>query len=423
MKKIIVRGPALSRSGYGEQTRFALRALRKHQDKFDIYLVPTNWGATSWVTEDDEERRWLDTLIQKTVVYIQQSPAFDISLQVTIPGEFERIAPYNIGYTAGIETTKVSQQWLEKTHLVNKIIVPSEHSKSVFETSSWQRVDPRTNQQVNITCASPVEVVNFPVKNVEPEKIDLKLSTDFNFLCVAQWGIRKNVESTIRWFVEEFHNDSDVGLVLKANLAKNCLIDKRHCESRLKGLLSQYPERRCKIYQLHGAMSEGEMTSMYTHPKIKAIVSTTHGEGFGLPLFEAAYNGLPVVAPNWSGQKDFLYAPVKDKKTKKIKSKPLFLKVDYSLEPIQPEAVWENILIPESSWAVPREGSYKQCLRKLYKNYTTYKSQAGKLKKYLQKELSEQNQYNNFIESFGVDLGTPQMWHVNDLPKNIEVHN
>ena len=196
--KLLFKGPLLTRSGYGEQSRFALRALRAHQDKYDIYLVTTSWGATSWLTEDDDERRWFDNLLHKTIAYTQQNGAFDASLQVTIPGEWEQLAPYNVGYTAGIETTRLSPQWLEKTYVVDKIIVPSEHSKSVFETTSWEGTDQRTNQQVKLTCVKPVDVVSFPVKNIEPEKIDLPFSTDFNFLCVAQWGPRKNVEKTIQ---------------------------------------------------------------------------------------------------------------------------------------------------------------------------------------------------------------------------------
>ena len=53
------------------------------------------------------------------------------------------------------------------------------------------------------------------------------------------------------------------------------------------------------------------MANLYAHPKIKAYVSLTHGEGYGLPLFEAAYHGIPIIAPDWSGHLDFLYMPVK----------------------------------------------------------------------------------------------------------------
>ena len=65
MKKVLVRGPALSRSGYGEHARYVLRALRSSED-VDLYLVNTNWGETSWLFEDNEERKWIDSLLMKT---------------------------------------------------------------------------------------------------------------------------------------------------------------------------------------------------------------------------------------------------------------------------------------------------------------------------------------------------------------------
>ena len=85
MKKIVVKGPALSQSGYGEHTRFVLRSLRSRPDLFDIYFININWGQTSWIYEDSEERRWIDFLLGKTIQHTQQKGEFDISLQVTVP--------------------------------------------------------------------------------------------------------------------------------------------------------------------------------------------------------------------------------------------------------------------------------------------------------------------------------------------------
>ena len=101
-KKIFVRAPCLSQSGYGEQSRFALRALKSREDIFDIYIQPIPWGKTGWVWENNEFRRWMDSRIIQTQIALQQknlSP--DISLQITIPNEFEKLCPVNIGYTAG----------------------------------------------------------------------------------------------------------------------------------------------------------------------------------------------------------------------------------------------------------------------------------------------------------------------------------
>ena len=101
-KKILLKAPLLTRSGYGEQARFALRSLRSREDLYDIFIQPLQLGQTSWTNEVNEERLWIDQTIEKTIAFIQEGGTFDMSLQVTIPNEFEKLAGYNIGYTAGI---------------------------------------------------------------------------------------------------------------------------------------------------------------------------------------------------------------------------------------------------------------------------------------------------------------------------------
>ena len=296
MKTILVKGPALSRSGYGEQTRFALRSLRAHKDRFNILLQNIPWGHTGWITESGEERDWFDHLIGKTQHHINQRLPIDMSLQVTIPNEWEKIAPINIGYTAGIEATKVSPQWIEKAALMDKIIVVSNHSKQVYENTVYEAVIEQTGEKTEFRINTPVEAVNYPVRSLETEDIDVNLDYDFNFLTVAQLGPRKNIGNTINWFLQEFHDD-EVGLVLKTNLANCSTTDSMHTQAKLASILSNYPDRKCKVYLLHGDLTLGQMNSLYTNPKIKAYVTHTHGEGFGIPIFEAAYHGMPVIAP------------------------------------------------------------------------------------------------------------------------------
>jgi len=395
IKKVLVRGPALTRSGYGEHTRFLLRSLRRHEDKFDIYLHTTNWGETGWLKDDDEERKWLDSLLVKTLEYQQKNANYDISFQVTIPNEWERLAPINIGVTAGIETTKVAPVWLERANIMDKIIVVSKHAKQGFINTVYEGVHKETNNRTILKCDTPIEIVHYPVKEYKKIDLDLNLETEFNFLSMAQWGPRKNLDNTIKWFVEEFI-DQNVGLVLKIFGKNNSIIDRREGESKLKKLLDNYPQRKCKIYFLHGDMTEQELDSLYKHPKIKALVSLTHGEGFGLPIFEAAYNGMPVIAPDWSGHVDFLYMP---KKEKNNKLRPMFAKVDYDLKPILKEAIWEGVLQADSMWCYPQQGSYKMKLRDVYKNYGRYKKSATQLKEYILENFSSEKQHNWFVDA------------------------
>ena len=419
MSKIVVRGPALSRSGYGEHTRFLLRSLRKHEDVLDIYLLNVPWGQTGWIWEDDEERRWIDNILGKTSVYINQGGAFDLSAQVTIPNEWEKLAPINIGVTAGIETTKVSPQWIEKSTVVDKIVTISAHAKNVYENTSYQARNEATGEIINdFKCTTPIEVVHYPIRDFEPAEVDLQLDYDFNFLTIAQISPRKNIHNTIKWFVETF-KEQKVGLVVKLNIKCNSYQDRCETVKGLSALLENHKDRKCKVYLLHGSMTDHEMSALYKNPKIKSYLTLAHGEGFGLPIFEAVCNELPVIAPDWSGHVDFLYVPVKDKKTKKEKLKAHYADVKYSLKPVQNDAVWDGVLQKDSMWCYAEEGSYKNRLREVYKDYNRFKSQAKKLNKWVRENFSAEGQYDKFYQCFEEYIDTDSKQEVDEMFKKL----
>ena len=400
-KKILVRGPCLTRSGYGEHARFVIRSLRTSEDIFDIYIIPVNWGQTGWTAEDSEERKWLDQRIKTTAVYVQQKGQFDISLQITIPNEWEQLAPVNIGVTAGIETTKVAPVWLEKANMMDKIITISEHSKWGFVNTKYQGQNSQTGEPMTLACTKPVEIVHYPVKTYErlPE-LELSLDCDFNFLAVAQQGPRKNLENTIKWFVEE-NIDQKVGLVVKTFIKNGSIVDREHTEKMLSMILAKYPERKCKVYLLHGDLTDAEMHSLYIHPQIKAMVSLTHGEGYGLPLFEAAYSGMPVIAPGWSGKCDILSAPFQGSKKKKggNKKHPYFAEVDYGIGTVEQSAVWEGVIVRDSQWCNPEEGSYKMRLRQVRKQYSKWKKKAEALQKWVLENFESEKVHTQMAEN------------------------
>ncbi len=390
-KKILLRAPLLTRSGYGEQARFALRSLRAHEDEFDIFIQPLEWGKTSWINDLNEEREWIDQTIEKSIYFIQQGGKFDYSLQVTVPNEFENIADVNIGYTAGIETTKVAPQWLEKSNIMDRLIVVSNHSKEVFEKTVYTAVNQTTKEEVPYTLQTPVDVVNYPVKKYDslPE-LELNLEYDFNFLCISQMGPRKNLPNLIKWFVKEFKDD-EVGLVIKTNIMKNSLVDRLATEDRIKKVIaSETKDKKCKVYLLHGDMTDEEIHSLYLHGKIKSFVSFTHGEGFGLPLFEAAYSGLPVVAPGWSGQCDFLFDENK---------KSHFYNVAFDIQPIQEDAVWDGVVQKDSMWSFAREDSARNQMRKCYEDVSAGNVTACEYATELSERFEENKLYDQFVDS------------------------
>jgi len=208
MKKVVVRGPALSHSGYGEHARFVLNSLKKFPEHFDVYLINVNWGATSWIDHDDEQRQWIDSLIHKTIEYTQNGGTFDLSVQVQLPNEFEKIAPYNIGITAGSESTKISPEFLKGTYTVDKIITISQHAKYGFDNTTYDATDNRTGQSFTAKCEVPVEVIGYPVKPTKKDrKFKLELKHDFNFLAIGTLIPRKNLENTIKCFVQQLKDE------------------------------------------------------------------------------------------------------------------------------------------------------------------------------------------------------------------------
>ena len=389
-KKVLVRGPVLSQSGYGEQARFALRALKSREDLFDVFILPISWGKTGWVWEESELRKWMDERITLTQVLIQRKElSADISLQITIPNEFEKIAETNIGYTAGIETNRCSPQWLPKCNDMDRVLVVSNHAKTSLVNTVAQATNNQTGETFPYRIEKPVNVVWENTPRHEPEEIQgFNPKHDFNFLSVSQVSPRKNFANMVKWFVEEFI-DQEVGLVLKTNLASNCSMDYEKIKKHIEILLSDYKDRKCSVYILHGDLTPGQMTGLYQHKKIKGMINIAHGEGFGLPMFEAAREGLPITTIGWSGQLDFLHHDGKD----------YYNSISYTLQPIQQEAVWPGVLEKESMWANAKQGSYKMSLRKLYKNYDKFKEQAVELQDIVTDKFSDEKLYKLFCDN------------------------
>ncbi len=393
LKKVLVKGPALSRSGYGEQTRFAIRALRTRPDLFDIYVFNIPWGRTGHVSDTSEEIQFIKDSTLKTQMAVDNKMQFDVSLQVTVPHEFEKIAPVNIGYTAGIETTRVSPEWIQKSNeTTDGLIVVSNHSKKVFEQTKYDAKDRNGNEIKGWGLQVPVEVVNYPVALAEPEELAIDFKTSVNFLAVAQWGPRKNLDNTIKWFVEAFADNEDVGLVLKTNVASDSIMDREMVTKRLKTILSEYPDKKCSVYLIHGELTAGQLAWLYEHPTMNSLINIGHGEGYGLPLFEAAYRGLPLITTTWSGQMDFICKP-----NKKGKLVPRVNRVLYDIETVQKRAVWKGVIQADSKWAYAKESSFKNALKEAIEKKTHWENEAQALKNHILENFTEEKIYNDFV--------------------------
>lgn len=387
MKSVLLRGPVFSKSGYGEHTRQIYRYLREQNVKISIESL--NWGYTPWFVKSSDYFGLIGEMQEKCSR--DPSEKYDVTIQCQLPNEWDpNLGNFNIGVTAGVETDFANPSWT--TVDVNKmdlVLVPSEFTKSSFE----KLVKPRTEIKV-----VPESYYDELLTDSQKSEAEEALVTDFNFLTVgvltgtSPETDRKNLFYLIKWFVEEFKNDKNVGLVIKTNKGRDTEIDKVATTRLLAQVLSEVGHTGFpRVYLLHGEMSRPDMRDLYKSEKIKAYISATRGEGFGLPLLEAAVSGLPVIATNWSAHTEFL-------------NRGKWISLDFDLKEVADSKIDDQIFIKGSKWAEVREDDFKRKLRNFYKKPGLPKEWAKNLSGNLKKEYSIESIKNHYHEAIGDHL-------------------
>lgn len=342
-KKVLLRGPLLTQSGYGVHSRQIAKWLLSRDD-LDVEVQALPWGDTPWIIDDNWDSGFIGRIMQKTVD--PNGKLYDVTVQIQLPNEWDpKLGKVNIGVTAGVESDRANPEWASACNRMSMVIVPSKHSEASLKNAGHVSV--------------PVHVVpeSFSSAILE-EKVtqidELEFSTPFNFLIFGQItgnnpeNDRKNMFYSIKWLCEVFKNDPDVGVVIKTNSGRNTNIDRKVVSQMLRGLLNEVRKTPFpKVHLLHGDMSDHEVASLYRHPKVKALVAATRGEGYGLPILEAAASGLPVIATGWSGHTDFL-------------SNGKYIDLNYKLETVHQSRLDGKIFVQGSKWANVSEEDFKK---------------------------------------------------------------
>ena len=429
MKKLmLITAPVTSRSGYGDHARDLVHSFIEH-DKFDIKIWDVPWGEcprNALDAENENDRKLLSRILKEPSVDRQP----EVYVDIRIPNEFETHGKFNIGITAGIETTIVSQEWIEGCNKMDLIIVPSKHSKNGFLQSIYDKVknlpDGKKEKIGELRLEKPMEVlfegadedIYKPLKEKEIDNqflndINEKIKEDFAFLFVGQWGKgnfgedRKDIFKLIKIFFEAFANKKEQpALVLKTNGATYSIMDREECISKIKQVKEMFPSdwKLPNVYLLHGSLSDVEMNYLYNHPKMKTFVSITHGEGFGRPLLEASMVGLPVIASNWSGHVDFL-----DENNS--------LLIGGDLKEIPNSVVWKSILVKGSGWFNCNENMVYKALNYSFNELEDIETKANNLMKKNREKFTLKNMSKKLDDIINSHLkGLPQQVELN-LPK------
>lgn len=383
MKTVILRGPALTQSGYGVHCRQVARWLLSRQD-LDVKFNILPWGDTPWLLDESLHDGLVGKIMSRNV---DSNARADVSFQLQLPNEWDsRIAKYNVGMTAGVETDRCNPEWIGKCNDMQRVIVPSSHAATTLQNSGKITVplDVIPESYIDSIDLDPVSLPVMP-----------QFSTNFNFLVFGQLtgnnphNDRKNTFYTIKWLCETFKNDPDVGIVIKTNMGRHSKIDKNLVKSLLSGVLAECRQGPGpKVHLIHGDMNDEEVTALYRHPQIKALVALTRGEGYGLPILEAAACGLPVIATNWSGHLDFL-------------KRGKFISVFYQLSDVHPSRIDGQIFVKGSRWANPSEEDAKKRILKFREQPSIPKEWATDLSVKLRESYNFSNvskMYDNLLK-------------------------
>jgi hypothetical protein len=369
----IISSPFDTYSGYGARSRDIIKAIIQ-SDKYDVKLISQRWGQTAWGFCNDNPE-W--AFLQNHILNAPQLPKQpEIWMQITVPNEFQPVGKYNIGVTAGIETTICAPEWIEGVNRMNLTLVSSKHSKKVFEDSKFEKRNQQTNQvEGTIKLQKPIEVlfegadldIYKTIEQNQIQNINLdSINEDFAYLFVGHWlsgdlgEDRKNVGLLIKAFYETFKNKSKKpALILKTALAGSSYVDREEILKRIKIIKKTVSSKDLpNIYLLMGDFSDSEMNELYNHPKVKSMVCLTKGEGFGRPLLEFSLTKKPILSTNWSGHIDFL-------------NKDFVTLLNGNLTQIHPSAA-NQFLLKDSQWFAPDQGQIGYYLKDMFENYKNY---------------------------------------------------
>ena len=379
-------GPCASVSGYGAHARDLVRCII-NMNKYDIKILSLRWGNTPLSSLETGKD---DDLISRLLPNPQLQKPPEIVFQLTVPNEFNPAGQYNIGCTAGIESTIAPANWIEGMNRMNINIVPSEFAKNTFTHSIYTKNSQQTNQPIGQLKLEKDIAVIFEgcdtniYKRIDEKQISQELNgklsfvkEDWAFLMVGHWlqGVmgqdRKDIGMTIKIFFEAFKNKPNPpALIVKTSSATFSILDRDEMLKRITEIKNSIQDAKTlpNVYLLHGQLSDAEMNELYNHPKVKAMVTLTKGEGFGRPLLEFSMSGKPIIASGWSGHLDFL-------------DKDLTILLPGKIDKVHESAV-NDFILKDSQWFTADYNVAAGALVDVYTNYTKYASNAKKMSYY-----------------------------------------
>ena len=421
----VISAPPDTYSGYGARSRDFIKAVYElKKDEWDIQVIPQRWGSTAWgfLEDNKEEWGWMMPLLLKGPLTKQP----DIWFQITVPNEFQHIGRVSIGVTAGIETTVCDASWIEGVNRMDMTLVSSVHAKTVFESTTYAKND---NPNAQIKLEKPVEVLfegvdlnkYFAIADEELPESDLVLQLDdikedFCYLYVGHWlqgdlgEDRKDIGRLIETFTRTFKGKKNKpALILKTSHTTSCIMDRDEVLKKISMIQDSVGGKDLpNVYLLHGDLDDSDINCLYNHPKVKAFVTFTKGEGYGRPLAEFCLSKKPIIASGWSGHLDFL-------------DKEHAILLPGTLTPVHPSAQVQNMILNGSLWFTVDYSAASKVIEDVFTNYKKYEDKGKRQGHKVKTEFSYENMVlflKGYLDKYAnipkqVEFKLPQLTKIN----------
>ena len=278
--KVRLCSPIRSQMGYAELGRILAHQLVQAGVDLSVKEIPVN------TVEGD-----YGALGAQALALVRDDPGAELNIVNMLPTMFEQYRlpdARNVGYSM-FEADRIPDNWVVACNAMDAIWVPSEWMRTVYLRSG-----------VNV----PVAVVGV---DAAPTPVGVPADGPFRLLSIFQWSARKNPIGLLRAYAAAFDGETDVVLTLKVHRSNDAKDSREFVQTAVQQCLARCRPRRgfprIEISTEHFSTAEiGQM-----HAQSHAFVSLSHGEGWGLPAWEATLAGKPVIHTGWSSPVEFVH--------------------------------------------------------------------------------------------------------------------
>jgi glycosyltransferase involved in cell wall biosynthesis len=342
--QVVWKGPVLDATGYGMASREYALALDRLGA--DIKIETYTWNFP-YMIQDEKKRNRLHQLIDKPIsdtkrrILISHSP----------PGKLDENEKSKYQYcllNTVWETSRLPKHYEPLINAFDAVCVPCTHNIEALKISG-----------VRVPIFLAPHGADTKMFHPDNPKLPIRDAKErFVFVSIFDFQHRKNPESLLRAYWEEFSPDDQVLLIIKTYGGS---------PKRIRSAIMNYKRKlgfgdnTAPLYMMAGICDEERLKGIYTVGNV--FVLPTRGEGVGLPFIEALSSGTPVISTGWGGQMDFLTEHNSFLTRYKLENPSLSMNSDHVIS-----TTYQNFAEKGQLWAEVDLTHLKQQMRFAYNN-------------------------------------------------------